>query len=183
MAGFKINRVYTRTGDDGSTALVGGERVSKVDSRVVAFGDVDELNAHLGHVAVALSDKTKDLKPIIFKLQQELFNLGAELATPEPPFSHVCAEEQVKNLELLCDKFSEGLPELESFILPGGSELASRLHLARTVARRAERSTILLKEQMNPQILIYLNRLSDLLFVLCRWSLKVEGKAEILWEK
>lgn len=191
MPAFRINRVYTRTGDDGTTALVGGNRVSKSDARVAAYGEIDELNTVLGLVAQELNEKTDALAPLIANLQQQLFNIGAELATPSDASYEgmlKVGEAEVTELEKLCDKFGEGLPELKSFILPGGSRLAANLHLARVVARRAERAIVLLNEggeekgvSVSSSLLHYVNRLSDLLFILARWSLREEGRTEVLW--
>jgi cob(I)alamin adenosyltransferase len=192
---FKINRVYTRSGDQGETGLVGGARVSKTDLRVRCYGEVDELNSWLGMAKSALGDTTMTFRPLLEYLQQELFDLGSELATPpkdgyegmwKASFDHV------ETLEKLCDQHAEGLDELNSFILPGGSELASRLHVARTVCRRAERSAIELYEsyrgerpehEVSLNVVRYLNRLSDLLFILSRDALRKEGKKAPLWEK
>lgn len=191
--GFKINRVYTRSGDSGLTGLVGGERVSKAHPRVEAYGTVDELNAVVGCIKEHLPSSCAELSPVLERLQQELFDLGAELATPsagayEGMWRASAAD--VQRLEALCDHYGEGLPELTSFILPGGSVVAGWLHLARTVARRAERCTIELAQMLaeeggsqalNPEAIKYLNRLSDLFFVLVRWSLKREGREAPLW--
>jgi len=182
--GFKINRVYTRSGDDGQTALVGGARVSKSDPRVAAYGDIDELNSALGRVKEDISPDCSELHELIEFLQQELFDLGSELATP--PDGHYegmwqVEDRHVSTLEKLCDKFGDGLPELDSFILPGGSPLAASLHLARTIARRAERNIV--DVEVSPVVIKYINRLSDLLFILARWSLQKEGKDAPLWVK
>lgn len=189
---FKINRVYTRSGDTGDTGLVGGKRVSKTDKRVVSYGEIDELNSVIGLVKEKLNDQTSELKELLEFIQQELFDLGSELATPpsaEYPQMLKIAPEQVTRLERACDLYGDGLPELTSFILPGGSETASLLHLARTACRRAERTIVeLSKEQeleskVRPEVLAYVNRLSDLFFILARWSLVVEGKDAPLWVK
>ena len=182
---IRINRVYTRSGDKGETSLVGGSRVSKSHPRVCAYGDVDELNAVLGCVKERVNQRTEKLRSLLEQLQQELFDVGSELAT-EQAYEGMwnASESDVTRLEKLCDSFGEGLPELKSFILPGGSELVSFLHLARTVSRRAERSLVALNEngeELNPYLIHYLNRLSDLLFVLCRWSLAQEGVEAPLW--
>jgi cob(I)alamin adenosyltransferase len=189
---FRINRVYTRSGDDGKTALVGGKRVGKSHLRVTSYGDIDELNSVLGLVKERLSPRTEELKEVIEYLQQELFDLGSELATP--PSAHYpqmlkISSDQVAQLERACDSYGEGLEELTSFILPGGSEVAALLHLARTVCRRAERSIVLLSEDKDPEssvsgeVVKYINRLSDLLFMVARWALKAEGKTTPLWVK
>ncbi len=194
--GIKINKVYTRSGDEGETGLVGGARVPKSDPRVASFGDVDELNSVLGLVKAQLKStdpQAELLKEVIEYIQQELFDLGSELATPPeahyPTMWHA-ADEHVRNLEKLCDYYAEGLPELPSFILPGGSSLAAVLHIARCVARRAERTLVELQtallakgQPFNGMTLRYLNRLSDLLFILARWTLAQEGRVEPLWRQ
>ena len=184
---FRINRVYTRTGDDGTTALVGGTRVSKANPRVAAFGDLDELNALLGVVKERLPVSARELLPLIEQVQQELFDLGAGVATPDsagevPQIAGSCIEQ----LETWCDHYNNTLPELTSFVLPGGDEGTALLHLARTVCRRAERQLASLCDRAGGSDerslpLIYLNRLSDLLFILARWTLAQEGKEAPLW--
>ncbi len=194
---IRINRVYTRSGDDGKTGLVGGERVSKTDPRIAAFGELDELNSWLGLIhgeasgAKLKKPKLKELGPLIEFLQQELFDLCGELATPpESAYEGMwqVSAEHVSHLETLCDRFGEGLPELTSFIVPGGTKTAAYLQIARTVCRRGERSLTRLAEVMqaegrafNNQQLIYINRLSDLLFVLARWALSAEGVEQPIW--
>lgn len=189
---IRINRVYTRSGDEGETALVGGDRVKKTDQRIAAFGDVDELNSWLGIVHVeAGATELKQLQPVIEYLQQELFDLGAELATPsgkEYGGMWKAQAEHILHLESLCDRFGNGLPELNTFIVPGGSRIAASLHVARTVCRRAERLVVGLRESaataglpFNDFQLQYLNRLSDLLFNLARWSLAAQNVAQPGW--
>lgn len=187
---IRINKVYTRSGDDGSTGVVGGKRVKKTTERIQAFGTVDELNSVLGCLVTSLPEVTSELRPVLESLQQELFDLGSELATPEDgEYANMwkTAAKDVLRLEQLCDRFGDGLPELCSFLLPGGSVAAAYCHLARTVARRCEREVVALDEtlshKLNPEILKYLNRLSDLLFILSRWMLKKENKPELLWIK
>jgi len=189
---FKINRVYTRSGDSGQTGLVGGKRVSKTDKRVSSYGDIDELNSVVGLAKEKLTAKTSELKELLEFIQQELFDLGSELATPpsaEYPQMLKVTQAQVTLLEKACDHYGEGLPELTSFILPGGSELAALFHIARTVCRRAERAIIELSLDTDPEskvsneVICYVNRLSDLFFMLSRWSLKAEGKDAPLWVK
>lgn len=168
----KLNKIYTRTGDDGTTGLVDGSRRAKHDARMQAIGEVDEANSMIGLAAVAASDTTsRNLQ----RIQNDLFDLGADLATPGEDFTpsemvlRVVAS-QVEWLEAAIDSLNEGLPPLTSFILPGGSEAAARIHIARATVRRAERSAVALAdaEPVNPQALAYLNRLSDYLFVLAR---------------
>lgn len=185
---FRINRVYTRSGDAGETGLVGGRRVKKNSPRVIAYGEIDELNSCLGMVKEELSPATAELSPVIEELQQQLFDLGSEVATaPADKYDGMwqVSDNHVKALETLCDKFGDGLPELKSFILPGGSRLAANLHLARCVCRRAERSLVQLSdsETLNPQVVVFTNRVSDFLFVAARWALKKENKDAPLWVK
>ena len=191
---IRINRVYTRSGDAGETSLVGGTRVSKGEARIAAYGDLDELNCCLGLAREELTSELAGLLPVLEGLQQDLFRVGSLLATPEdlPDRSrYLLAGDDVAKLEEWCDHYGTALPELTSFVLPGGSRAAAALHLARAVCRRAERSLVRLeqdlktagKRQPEPELLKYLNRLSDLLFILARWSLRAEGKDELLWLK
>ncbi|MCC6953320.1 MAG: cob(I)yrinic acid a,c-diamide adenosyltransferase [Deltaproteobacteria bacterium] len=186
---FRINRVYTRSGDKGETGLVGGKRVRKDDARVAAYGDVDELNSAIGLAKERLTAPTASLRPLLEYIQQELFDLGSELATPpeaEYPGMWRAAPSHAEQFERLCDRYGEALPELTSFILPGGSELAAMFHLARTICRRAERTVVTLNAREGDggeHVMIYLNRLSDLLFVLSRWVLAAEGKDAPLWTR
>ncbi|MBA4355094.1 MAG: ATP:cob(I)alamin adenosyltransferase [Novosphingobium sp.] len=168
----KLNKIYTRTGDDGTTGLVDGSRRAKADARMQAIGDVDEANSAIGLAAVSTSEVTaRNLQ----RIQNDLFDLGADLATPGDDFApsemvlRVVAS-QVDWLEKAMDALNDGLPPLTSFILPGGSEAAARIHVARATVRRAERSAVAVaaSEPINPQALAYLNRLSDYLFVLAR---------------
>jgi cob(I)alamin adenosyltransferase len=177
-------KIYTRTGDDGTTGLLGPGRVRKSDGRVEAYGSVDELNAALG-VARAL-DREGWLAAEIEVIQTKLFALGAELAasTPEPPATlERIGEEDVAALERTIDRLDGELPALRNFILPGGSALAAELHLARAVCRRAERRlvTLMATTAFEPRLLRYLNRLADLLFVMARWCNVRAGVAEIEW--
>ena len=180
----KLNKIYTKTGDKGSTSLASGKRVSKDHYRIKAYGTVDELNSILGIVRVKASSK---VKKIISDIQNDLFDLGADLATPEQKkykFAPLrITENQVNRIEKSIDQYNKKLGTLNSFILPGGSESASFLHNARTVARRAETQTIALskKEKINKEALRYINRLSDLLFVLSRVE-NNNGKKDILWK-
>lgn len=174
----KINKIYTRTGDDGSTGLVDGSRLSKADSRMQAIGDVDEANSAIGVAIAALeTDGGKDAALIagLRRIQNDLFDLGADIATPGDMFEPSDMElrivaGQVEWLEHSIDAANANLEPLTSFILPGGSAPAAAMHLARAIARRAERSLVAAAGDVsiNPQALTYLNRLSDYLFVLCR---------------
>jgi cob(I)alamin adenosyltransferase len=184
----RINRVYTKTGDKGTTMLVGGRRTSKHAPRIEAYGTVDELNATVGMVVVALSGPSAaKLGPILARVQNELFNLGAQLATPDASRrakSPAVGARHVETLEREMDELNESLPPLESFILPGGGEVSARLHVARTVCRRAERRVVALakKEALGPHDVPYLNRLSDALFVFGRWAAKMDGAQEPVWQ-
>ena len=175
---MRLTRIYTRTGDAGETALGDLSRVPKTHPRVEAFGAVDETNAQLG-VALA-AELPSEFRDVLVRVQNELFDLGADLSRPGEEGLRV-TESQVEALERDCDLFNEELPTLKSFVLPGGSEAAARLHVARTVCRRAERETIAAAavEELNPLALVYLNRLSDLLFILSRAA--NAGGDEPLW--
>jgi cob(I)alamin adenosyltransferase len=166
--GLRISKVYTRTGDAGETSLVGGRRVSKADLRVEAYGDVDELNSVIGLARVGLGDA--EIDRALGVIQNDLFTLGADLASPSDVQVPRIDESFVTSLEQLADQFLEQLEPLKEFILPGGSNAGATLHVARTVARRAERRAVDLarKDELNPQAVVYLNRLSDLLFILAR---------------
>lgn len=184
----RINRVYTKAGDKGFTALVGGERVSKSSLRIECYGTVDELNATLGLVATALEESpAKDeLLPAIRTIQNELFNLGSKLATPDAERrakAPAVADRHVEALEQHIDKLNDELPALKSFILPGGGWTSSYFHLARTVCRRAERLVVALasEDDVDDIDLRYLNRLSDALFVFGRWAALSEQQEEPLW--
>lgn len=178
-------RIYTRGGDTGETGLIGGQRVPKDDLRVEAYGAVDELNAQLGVARTIVRDR--DLEEVFDRLQNRLFDLGAELATPKPspkvPSAITAGE--VKVLEGIIDLYQETLPPLREFILPVGNGLAAALHVSRTVCRRAERRVVTLhrKEPLNPEVLRYLNRLSDLLFVLARVANARSMIPDVTWKK
>jgi len=183
-----INRVYTRQGDAGETALAGGQRVPKDGPRIVAYGTVDELNAFVGAARMAADDpRLAQLSAILLRVQHELFNLGSILATltedVHPKQARV-TDAEVARLEAEMDAMNEGLPPLRSFVLPGGSRLNGELHICRTVCRRAERACVALGrvEGIPPETVRYLNRLSDALFVWSRWASHVTGAPEILWE-
>jgi cob(I)alamin adenosyltransferase len=167
-AGVRVTRVYTKSGDAGETSLVDGSRVSKADPRVAAYGDVDELNSMLGVARAGLADR--ELNEELGKIQNELFIVGADLASPLEIQVPRVGEDHVTDMERLIDRLLEELEPLREFILPGGTQLAATLHLARAVSRRAERSVVALTRQsaINKHALIYLNRLSDLLFVMAR---------------
>ena len=184
----KLNKIYTKTGDDGTTGLSDGSRVKKYDLRPSAYGDVDELNSFIG-LSINCINKEKKynfLVEILKKIQNDLFDLGADLSTPieeNPKFEPLRIKDtQVFNLEKLIDKFNNKLEPLNSFVLPGGSEISCWLHVTRTVARRAERSISKLSEnsQVNKQSLMYINRLSDFLFVVSRIT-NDNGKKDVLW--
>ena len=180
---MRITRVYTKTGDAGETSLVDGSRVSKAHERVAAYGDVDELNSLLGLARVGLPDAQladAQLDAALSKIQNELFIVGADLASPLTIQVPRVDETHIAELEQLIDSLLEELEPLREFILPGGTQLGASLHLARTVARRAERSIVTLaaREEINEQALIYLNRLSDLLFVMARVANQRAGVRE-----
>ena len=175
---MRITRVYTKSGDQGDTSLVDGSRVSKADLRVASYGDVDELNSLLGLARVGLTDTQLDA--MLGRIQNELFVLGADLASPAGTPVPRVSEELVVALEHDIDQLMEELEPLREFILPGGNQLAATLHLARTVARRAERTVVALAAhtEITGAAVRYLNRLSDLLFVLARVANKRGGTAE-----
>lgn len=185
----RINRVYTRTGDQGETSLIGGDRVPKDAPRIDCYGTVDELNATLGLVRTALEQSAAGarLLPVLDRVQNELFNLGAQLATPDPERRAgmpAIEDRHVDALEALMDELNEDLPDLKSFILPGGGWASAYCHLARTVCRRAERMVVALarEDDVDTRTIRYLNRLSDALFVMGRWAAARDGRAEPLWE-
>jgi cob(I)alamin adenosyltransferase len=190
---IRITRVYTRRGDRGETDLVGGARVPKDSPRIDAYGAVDELNAALGlaralNAGEARRAAARELEGILKRLQNELFDLGGELATPPAAFQagmFRVGEPEVKALEALMDRCQKDLAPLRSFVLPGGGRVSAALHVARTVCRRAERDVLRLMrtEDIGEWPLAYLNRLSDLLFVLARWIGRQRGEAEFLWER
>lgn len=183
----KLNRIYTRTGDDGTTGLVDGSRRAKHDARMQAIGEVDEANSAIGLAAVAVAVTSPPAAQQLNRIQNDLFDLGADLATPGEDFTPSqmvlrVIPAQVEWLEQAIDGLNEALQPLTSFVLPGGSEGAARVHLARAIARRAERAAVALaaQEPVNPSALAYLNRLSDFLFVLAR-VLNDNGAADVKW--
>ena len=178
----KLNRIYTRTGDTGSAGLVDGSRVSKSSLRMTAIGEVDEANAALGMAIAALD--TGDTADRLLRIQNDLFDLGADVATPGDDHQALrIVETQVERLEREIDAMNSTLEPLTSFILPGGSAAVAALHFARAVVRRAERAAVALseRERVNPQLLAYLNRLSDHLFVAARHVAASEG-GDVLWQ-
>jgi cob(I)alamin adenosyltransferase len=180
----RLTRIYTRGGDRGETSLGDGSRTSKLDLRIIAFGTVDELNAHLG--AALGGGVPGEMRALLERIQNELFDVGADLSVPFAPDDGRLrvAQSQVDALEAACDEWNAALPELRSFVLPGGSEAASRLHVARTVCRRAEREALAAAagHATNPLAAVYLNRLSDLLFILARAANAAAGGDEPLWK-
>jgi cob(I)alamin adenosyltransferase len=190
----RITKVYTRTGDRGETALVGGKRVPKDSPRIDAYGTIDELNSIVGLARTFNEERMKPgkahrfLDAVLRKIQDELFDLGSELATPDD-FSYEgmyrVGASEVKNLEQIIDECQKELEPLKSFILPGGGRIAAYLHQCRTVCRRAEREILRLSrsEPLSEWPLKYVNRLSDLFFVLSRWIGKQTGEAEYLWQR
>ena len=172
----RLTRIYTRGGDAGETSLGDGARIPKTDARIDAIGDVDELNSLVGWGAVVAEGELRDL---LERIQNELFDVGADLSVPPGRDALRVAQEQIDQLETDCDAWNERLAPLKSFVLPGGSELAARLFLARAVCRRAERAVLAVDEH-SPLVVVYLNRLSDLLFILARAANPAEG--ETLWK-
>jgi cob(I)alamin adenosyltransferase len=176
----RLTKIYTRGGDAGETSLGDGSRVSKRDPRIVAYGMVDELNSHIG--VILAGDLPRKLRSPLMRIQNELFDVGADLSQPwtAPDDKLRVTPAMVFGLERDCDALNEPLPELKSFVLPGGSESAARLHVARTVARRAEIAS--LEADVNPLARVYLNRLSDLLFIAARAANAAASTPEPLWK-
>lgn len=183
-----LNKIYTKTGDDGSTGLGNGERRKKYDLRVASYGTVDEANACIG-LARLYTEGNVDLDEALARIQNDLFDLGADLATPDDgkPLEYEplrITAGQVKRIETEIDAMNEKLDPLRSFVLPGGSKLSANLHLARTVARRAERMIVELSQQENEKVstecILYMNRISDYLFVAARFA-NNSGKSDVLW--
>jgi cob(I)alamin adenosyltransferase len=179
----RLTRIYTRGGDAGETSLGDGSRVTKLDCRIGAFGTVDELNSALG-VVLADASLPAALREPLARIQNDLFDVGADLCVPFGVTDRLRVEQKaIERIEQLCDDFNADLPELKSFVLPGGTESAARLHVARTTCRRAERDAIVANEEngINPLVLVYLNRLSDFLFIAARTANAAAGRDEPLW--
>ncbi|HOX71993.1 cob(I)yrinic acid a,c-diamide adenosyltransferase [Dokdonella sp.] len=177
--GNRLSKIYTRTGDDGSTGLGDGSRVAKDSLRVAAYGTVDELNSALG--VVLACDVPDAVRDSLIRIQHELFNLGGELCIPGMALVH---DGDIDQLERELDGFNDDLPVLKEFILPGGGMAAAQCHVARTIARRAEREVITLAraETVRAEAIRYLNRLSDLLFVIARVLARASAQGEVLWQ-
>jgi cob(I)alamin adenosyltransferase len=179
----RLTRIYTRAGDRGETSLGDGSRVPKLDCRIGAFGTVDELNSAIG-VVLADRDLPAALRKPLERIQNDLFDVGADLSVPFGIGDRLRVEQaHVDRLEQLCDDFNADLPMLKSFVLPGGTPVAARLHVARTTCRRAERDALTADGEtgINPLVLAYLNRLSDFLFIAARWANADAGRDEPLW--
>ena len=194
MPKHRLTKIYTKTGDKGQTGLVGGQRVSKDDLRIECYGTVDELSSCIGIVRSMVCELPvqnavrKEGEPLLKKIQNELFVVGGDLATliqDRHPKMVLIGQGQITDLERLIDKWNKEMPPLADFILPGGGQTASFLHLARTVCRRAERLCVTLsqKSELNPLLIPYLNRLSDALFVLARWVSRRSNEPEFIWER
>jgi len=177
--GNRLSKIYTRTGDDGSTGLGDGTRVGKDSARVTAYGTVDELNSAIGIVLAC--DIDERMREVLTQVQHDLFDLGGELCIPGMAMVHA---PDIDRLEQTLDAFNENLPPLKDFILPGGGMAAAQCHLARTICRRAEREVVTLArhDAVRPEAVRYLNRLSDLLFVLARVLARASGHGEVLWQ-
>ena len=176
--GNRLSKIYTKTGDDGTTGLGDGSRVAKDSARVIAYGTVDEANSCIG--LLLAGTVPGDVRELLVRIQHQLFDLGGELCIP----GHAAIfDADVEALEAHLDHYNDDLPALKDFILPGGGEAAARCHIARTVVRRAERDTVTLSrhDAVRPQAIRYLNRLSDLLFVLSRVLARASGHGEVLW--
>lgn len=179
----RLTSIYTRGGDAGETSLGDGSRVSKLDARIGAYGATDELNSLLG--VVLAGDCPAAVRDALARIQNELFDVGADLCVPFSIQDRLrVTQEMIDRLEVLCDSFNESLSELKSFVLPGGTAVAAGLHVARTSCRRAEREALVagLEHDLNPLVAVYLNRLSDLLFILSRAANALAGADEPLWK-
>jgi cob(I)alamin adenosyltransferase len=182
-----LNRIYTKAGDQGQTHLAGGQRVAKDSLRIECYGTVDELNAFVGMAGISAADSAPELASILRRVQHELFNLGSILATQpqdvHPKQARITSAE-ILQLEQEIDRMNADLAPLRSFVLPGGSRLNTELHACRTICRRAERIAVSLarEEEIPPETIQYLNRLSDAFFVWSRWANHVAGIPEVLWE-
>ncbi|WP_300620648.1 cob(I)yrinic acid a,c-diamide adenosyltransferase [Dokdonella sp.] len=177
--GNRLSKIYTRTGDDGTTGLGDGSRVAKDSARVASYGTVDELNSAIGLVlAVEIPEPVRE---VLTQVQHDLFDLGGELCIPGMAMVHAA---DIERLERVLDGLNEDLPPLKDFILPGGGLAAAHCHLARTICRRAEREVVTLSrlEEVRPEATYYLNRLSDLLFVIARVLARASGHGEVLWQ-
>ena len=177
--GNRLSKIYTKTGDDGTTGLGDGSRVAKDSARVIAYSTVDEANSCIG--LLLAGNVPDDVRELLVRIQHQMFDLGGELCIP----GHAAIlDADVEALEQRLDHYNDDLPALKDFILPGGGEAAARCHIARTVVRRAERDTVTLSrhDAVRPQAIRYLNRLSDLLFVLARVLARADGQGEVLWE-
>jgi len=179
-------KIYTGFGDEGKTSLFGGEVVKKNDIRIEAYGTLDELNSIIGLLRIKNTDKTID--DILYTIQEEIFVISSEIATPDAKrkkkLKDRITEDNIQNVEKLIDKFSDQLEPLKNFILPGGSESAAISHIARTICRRAERNLAVLisENQVRGELLVYLNRLSDLFFVLARYLNKLNQTPDSIWK-
>jgi cob(I)alamin adenosyltransferase len=178
--GNRLSKIYTRTGDDGSTGLGDGSRTGKDSLRVTAYGTVDELNSAIG-MTIASGGVDDDIREALVQIQHELFDLGGELCIPGMA---MVQSRDIDRLEVVLDGFNADLPPLKDFILPGGGQAAASCHLARTICRRAERDVVALGrvEDVRPEAQRYLNRLSDLLFVMARVLARRSGHGEVLWQ-
>ena len=178
----RLTKIYTRGGDAGETSLGDGSRVSKLDERIGAYGTVDELNSALGLVLATSCPEA--IRAVLERVQNELFDVGADLSVPLRHEGRLrVTQEQIDRLEADCDRFNADLDELKSFVLPGGDEVAARMHVARALCRRAERDALVAAgaHDVDPLAIVYLNRLSDLLFILARAANAAAGREEPLW--
>lgn len=178
-----MTKIYTKTGDKGTSSLLGGTRVPKYHIRLECYGTIDELNSHIGLIQDSIENES--ITSILARVQHTLFKIGSHLANENPAerATPIFSEKDIKILEQAIDDFTEELPVLQNFILPGGHPIASYCHIARTVCRRAERAAVKLSEEVsfNQEVITYINRLSDFLFVLARKILKDFNKSEITW--